>query len=78
MDLLPDKDVLEITTMCGHAMVTPCCVEKIVKKVMKGKIDSGQAAKDLARSCTCGIFNIERTTELMEKLCMARSTEGGG
>lgn len=78
VDLLPKKDVLEITTMCGHGMVTPRCVEKTVKKVEKGKIDSLQAAKDLAGSCTCGIFNVDRVAQIIEKLYMARSTEGGG
>jgi len=78
VDLLPEKDVLEITTMCGHAMVTPCCIEKTVRKVEKGKVDSLQAAKDLAGSCTCGIFNVDRVAQIIEKLCVVRATGSGG
>lgn len=77
VDLLPKKDILEITTMCGHAMVTPCCVKKIVKQVKKEKIGSLQAAKNLAGSCTCGIFNVDRAAQIIKKLCIARSTGGG-
>jgi len=77
VNLLPDKDILEITTMCGHGMITPRCVEKVIKKVTRGKMDSKEAAKDLAKLCTCGIFNVERAAQLIEKICAARSSKGG-
>jgi hypothetical protein len=42
---LPDKKTLEITTQCGHALISPHLVEHIVKKMKKGKMTSAEGAK---------------------------------
>ena len=77
-DLLPDQNVLEITTMCGHDMVNPRRIERMLKKVAKGKLTSDRASKSLAKSCTCGVFNVARTAEIIEKISNTAKTKGGG
>ncbi len=65
--ILPKKEVLEITCMCGHGMVTSKHVETAFRKVKANKMTPEDGAKDLARSCTCGIFNPRRASTLMER-----------
>jgi len=59
-EVLPKKDVLEVTCMCGHGMVSSRHVDTVCRKVKAGKMSAEEGAKDLARSCTCGIFNPKR------------------
>ena len=65
-DKLPDKKVLEITTMCGHHMVASKLVEKMMVEVKRGKKTSLEAAQELTRQCCCGVFNTKRATELLD------------
>lgn len=67
-ELLPKEGVLEIHTMCGHAMVSPDLIRDIVKKINDGKITCGDGAKKLARMCDCGIFNPHRAEKLLRRL----------
>jgi len=67
-ELLPEEPVLEITTMCGHAMVSPELVKDLVAKVRKGKKTLAQAAEELAQPCVCGIFNPKRAEYVLSKL----------
>ncbi|MFQ5996988.1 MAG: hypothetical protein ACE5KP_05120 [Dehalococcoidales bacterium] len=64
---LPSKEVLEITTMCGHAMVSSNLVEMMIEDVKKGAITPEKAAEKLAKPCECGIFNPTRASELLAK-----------
>lgn len=63
--LLPRKETLEITTMCGHGMVAANMVEKMIEDIKKGKISPEKAARKLAKPCECGIFNPTRAAELL-------------
>jgi hypothetical protein len=62
---LPGDDVLEVTTMCGHAMVSSNLVLEMVKEVKAGTKTPDQAAKTLAPQCACGIFNPARAAKLL-------------
>lgn len=64
-ELLPRKEILEITTMCGHAMVSSRYVEKMIEDIKKGKTTPEKAARKLAKPCECGIFNPTRAAELL-------------
>ena len=68
---LPEEKVLEIITMCGHAMVSPNLVLHMVKDIKEGKITCEKAAKELSRLCDCGIFNTYRAQKLLEKMTSA-------
>jgi len=65
---LPPENVLEIHTMCGHALITPKLIAAMVKEVKKGKKTAEAAAEELGRHCTCGIFNPYRAAKLLKKI----------
>jgi hypothetical protein len=67
-DKLPGKEVLEITTMCGHGMTSPNLVKKCIEEVISGKTTSREAARLLARPCICGIFNPNRAEALLNRI----------
>ena len=67
-DLLPDEEVLQISTMCGHGMVSFGLIEKAVADVKAGRSTPEQAARELAAPCVCGIFNPTRAAELLREM----------
>jgi len=67
-ELLPEQDVLDITTMCGHHCVSPLLVKKLANDVKKDKICIEEAARTLAKQCVCGVVNPIRTETILEKI----------
>jgi hypothetical protein len=65
--LLPEEEVLELTTMCGHSLVGNSLARGAIEKVKKGVMTPQEAALALAKPCTCGIFNTARCVKLLEK-----------
>jgi len=65
---LPNENILEIITMCGHMMVSPNLVKEMIKEINEGKITHEEAAKELSKLCECGIFNPYRTEKLLRKM----------
>ncbi len=70
---VPEGGVLEINTMCGHAMVATNLIRHMVDQINKGKITCAAAAKKLARMCDCGIFNTYRAEKLLQSMTTGRS-----
>jgi hypothetical protein len=66
VERLPEGAVLEISTMCGHGMVSHTFVRKLVDWVKEGRRTPTQAARYLARFCLCGVFNTARAERLFE------------
>jgi len=66
-ELLPEGPVLEIATMCGHAMISPKLINTLIDRVKKGKMTKEDAAVEMAKQCTCTIFNPLRAAEIIEK-----------
>jgi hypothetical protein len=66
VERLPDRAVLEISTMCGHGMVSHNFVKKLVDWVKEGRRTPAQASRYLARFCICGVFNTARAERLFE------------
>jgi len=62
---LPSNDVLEIHTMCGHAMISANLIKSMVDEVKTGRKTADEAAKVLAPQCACGIFNPDRAAKLL-------------
>ena len=62
---LPSNDILEVTTMCGHGLISPSLVKAMVKEIKAGTKTPEEAAKTLTPNCTCGIFNPIRAAELL-------------
>jgi len=67
LNLLPDRRVLELSTMCGHGMVSHNFAKKMLEFVKEGRRTPVQAAAYLARFCTCGIYNTTRATRILEE-----------
>ncbi|KUO66008.1 MAG: hypothetical protein APF84_00225 [Gracilibacter sp. BRH_c7a] len=67
-DRLPNRDILEITTMCGHGMISFNLIKKIIDYVKLGKMTPEEGAKVLAKPCLCGVFNPARATQLLERI----------
>jgi len=65
---LPSNDILEVTTMCGHGMVSTNLVTSLVEDIKKGIKSPEDAAKDLAPHCCCGVFNPARAAKLLEAM----------
>jgi hypothetical protein len=65
---LPDDDILEITTMCGHGMIPPNLVRAMVREVREGRRTAQEAAGLLVPNCTCGVFNPVRAADLLEAM----------
>jgi len=67
-ELLPPPEIMEITTMCGHHMLSPLLVEDVVKRIKTGKTTLDEGAKTLVYPCPCSCINILRVKEVLNKL----------
>lgn len=65
---LPEETVLEIHTMCGHAMVSPHLIYHMVDEIRDGATTCEKAAHELSRMCDCGIFNPDRAEKILRKM----------
>ena len=68
IELLPKEEVLQITSMCGHHMISPRLVEKLAGDIKDGKITTEEAVRMMAKQCVCTAFNQTRAAKLMEAL----------
>lgn len=66
-DRMADRQTLELSTMCGHGMLSFDFVRKLVEWVKQGRRSPEQAAMTMARFCSCGVFNPTRACRLMEE-----------
>ena len=64
---LPDRHVLELSTMCGHGMVSHNFARKMIDMVRENRRTPQQAAATMARFCACGIFNLARAVRILEQ-----------
>jgi hypothetical protein len=67
-ELLPQEEILEITTMCGHHTVSPQSISHYIDLIKRGKTTVEKAANKLTRPCVCGIVNTSRITEILTTL----------
>jgi hypothetical protein len=65
---LPSNHILEITTMCGHGIVSPYLVENVIERLKNGEITSREGAIELSKPCVCGIFNTTRAENLLNEM----------
>jgi hypothetical protein len=62
---LPDERLLQISSMCGHALISFNLILKMVEDIKSGKISAKAAAEALGKPCVCGIFNAARAEKLL-------------
>ena len=67
VDKLPSSQVMALSTMCGHGMVSHSLAKKMVDFVKEGRRTPEQACSYMARFCSCGVFNPSRAKRLLEE-----------
>lgn len=65
-DHLPNSQVLGLSTMCGHGMVSFNLAKKMLDMVREGRRSPDQAVATLSRFCPCGVYNPDRAKRLIE------------
>lgn len=63
---LPNTQVLTLSTMCGHGMVSHSLAKKMVDWVKEGRRTPDEAVTYMARFCSCGVFNPTRAKRVLE------------
>ena len=67
-DRLPERDVMEITSLCGHGMVSFNLIHKMMEYVRMRRLTPKKAAKIMGKCCECAVFNTDRAEKLLEKV----------
>ncbi len=73
---LPGRATLEVTSLCGHGLVSPGLVEKMADEVRLGRLTPAEAGKKLAGPCVCGIFNPEVAAEAVRRMTAPQHPDG--
>lgn len=63
---LPATQVLSLSTMCGHGMVSHSLAKKMIDWVKEGRRSPEEAVTYMARFCSCGVFNPSRAKRILE------------
>ena len=63
---LPNTQVLALSTMCGHGMISSNLAKKMIDWVKEGRRTPAEAVTYMARFCSCGIFNPSRAKRILE------------
>ncbi len=64
---LPNTQVLKLTTMCGHGMISASLAKKMIDWVKENRRTPEAAVTYMSRFCSCGVFNPKRATEILEE-----------
>ncbi|HWO33660.1 MAG TPA: hypothetical protein VNO32_33095 [Candidatus Acidoferrum sp.] len=66
VEKLPNTQVLTLTTMCGHGMISASLAKKMIDWVKEGRRTPQQAVTYMTRFCSCGVFNPLRAKRILE------------
>jgi hypothetical protein len=69
-DLLPERDVLTINTLCGHGLVSFNFIRKMIDYVKMRRLTPSKAAEIMGKACECAVFNTIRAKALLEKMLL--------
>ena len=69
-DRLPEREIVEINTMCGHGMVSFNLIKKVIEEVKLERMTPEDGAYHLTKPCECGAFNPTRARRMLEALRM--------
>jgi hypothetical protein len=64
---LPNTQLLKLTTMCGHGMISSSLAKKMVDWVKEGRRTPQEAVTYMTRFCSCGVFNPSRAQRIFEE-----------
>ncbi|MBI4903187.1 MAG: hypothetical protein HY820_06095 [Acidobacteria bacterium] len=65
-DKLPNTQVLSLSTMCGHGMISHSLAKKMIDWVKEGRRTPEEAVTYMARFCSCGVYNPSRAKRILE------------
>lgn len=65
---MPEREILEVNTLCGHGLVSFNLIRKMVEYVRIRRLTAQAAARIMAKCCECGAFNPVRAEQLLEKM----------
>lgn len=68
VERLPEFEILQSTTMCGHAMLGTDLIRKMVRDIKRGRRSIEECCVELAQLCTCGNYNVTRGRQLFREL----------
>jgi hypothetical protein len=74
---LPERETLEINTLCGHGMISFNLIRKMIEYVKLRRLTPKKAARIMAKCCECGAFNPARAEKLLEKIKKGDVTPSG-
>jgi hypothetical protein len=63
---MPASQVMLLSTMCGHGMISHSLAKKMIDFVKENRRTPEQAAATLTRFCSCGVFNPARARRILE------------
>ncbi len=66
IEKLPNTQLLKLTTMCGHGMISASLAKKMIDWVKEGRRTSDEAVTYMTRFCSCGVFNPVRAKRILE------------
>ena len=66
-DRLPEREVLEFNTLCGHGMVSFTLIRKLIEQVRLRRLAPAEAAQVMGKCCECGVFNTDRAERLLRR-----------
>jgi hypothetical protein len=65
-EALPSSQVMMLSTMCGHGMISHSLAKKMIDWVKEGRRTPEEAVSYLTRFCSCGVFNPSRARRILE------------
>src|SRR4030066_2191298 len=65
-DRLPEREILEFNTLCGHGLVSFNLIRKMIEYVKLRRLTPKEAARIMGKCCECGVFNPARAEMLLE------------
>ena len=66
-EMLPSTQVLSLSTMCGHGMISHSLAKKMIDWVKEGRRTPDEAVNYMARFCSCGVYNPSRAKRILEE-----------
>ncbi|HUS79473.1 MAG TPA: hypothetical protein VM050_12535 [Patescibacteria group bacterium] len=67
-DRLPEREILELNTLCGHGMVSFNLIHKMIDYLKLRRLTPKEAARIMGKCCECAVFNTDRAERLLEKM----------
>jgi hypothetical protein len=67
-DRLPEREIMQVHTLCGHGLVSFNLIQKMIEYVRMRRLTSKEAARIMGKCCECGVFNPLRAEILLKRI----------